>query len=409
MEWLKNSTNTVPFWSLFQRIKRTGFGNEELLSVYRDYGVIRKNDRDDNNNRPGSNLNDYQLVERDDLVLNKMKTWQGSLGVSTYRGIVSPAYFVYKPLTDNDNRYLNYVLRSQVHTEFYAAFSKGIRVNQWDLQPEYLNQMPVFVPSLDTQRRIAAYLDAETAQIDAMMAKLDEQVVLLRERKIGLLNDVFSISDTTSRTVNTFSWFGSLPSGWKTTRVGLVGKPVKIKNSGMLEDNLLSLSYGRIVRRDIRNKEGLVPESYETYQIVSPGDVVMRFTDLQNDQKSLRSGLVMEKGILTSAYLTIRPNPELIDSTFFAAVMRLVDLRKIFYRMGSGVRQSLNYDEFSSLEIPLPPLDEQRRIVAELDEKTARMDTMITKCEELKTLLQERRAALITAVVTGQKEVPSHD
>ena len=150
----------VPFHTLFRRIpKRTGYGDKELLSVYRDYGVIIKSDRDDNSNRPGESLDDYQLVKLGDLVLNKMKTWQGSLGISAYEGIVSPAYFVYEPQGEFDSRYMHYLLRSQPSIDYYGAHSKGIRVNQWDLQPEYLDKMKVRFPPLEYQQRIADYLD----------------------------------------------------------------------------------------------------------------------------------------------------------------------------------------------------------------------------------------------------------
>lgn len=398
MEWLKNSTHTVPFWSLFQRIKRTGFGNEELLSVYRDYGVIRKSDRDDNNNRPGSNLNDYQLVERDDLVLNKMKTWQGSLGISTYRGIVSPAYFVYKPLTDNDNRYLNYVLRSQVHIEFYAVFSKGIRVNQWDLQPEYLNQMPVFVPSLDTQRRIADYLDAETAQIDAMMAKLDEQVGLLRERRGAVLGHAMD------------------QSGLPTTTIGKVAEVTlgKAINSKAETEGAMKFPY---VRAANIQPHGVFFEEWKE----------MPFFKGELERYSLNEDdvLVVEGGAGFGRSLTLKQ--DLPETGFQNHVLRIrarenyigqfIDYT-VRYHLASGLIElmsvgatipGLSSEKARALPIAHISLDEQRRIVAELEEKTSRMDAMITKCEELKTLLQERRAALITAVVTGQKEVPSHD
>lgn len=178
----------VPFHTLFHRLqKRTGFPDEELLSVYRDYGVIRKSDRDDNFNRPGD-LSDYQLVERGDLVLNKMKTWQGSLGISPHRGIVSPAYFVYKPVSQNDERFLHYALRCRDAIDYYASHSTGIRVNQWDLSPEWLDVMPVALPDLETQRRIADYLDKEISEMDAMIEDFDGLATNLRNRRSLLIS-----------------------------------------------------------------------------------------------------------------------------------------------------------------------------------------------------------------------------
>ena len=118
---------------LLRRTSETGFPDEELLSVYRDHGVVRKRDRQDNYNRPGEDLSSYQLVLPGDLVLNKMKTWQGSLGVSQHRGIVSPAYYVCRVAPSIHRRYLHHLLRSRLLVAEYASRSKGIRVNQWDL------------------------------------------------------------------------------------------------------------------------------------------------------------------------------------------------------------------------------------------------------------------------------------
>ncbi len=133
---------------MYRRVKRTGHSQEELLSVYRDYGVIPKSSRDDNFNKPSEDLSPYQLVCNGDVVLNKMKAWQGSIAVSDLRGIVSPAYFVYtaKPhlyQTDLEPSYVHYLLRCKEYATQYLRRSKGIRVNQWDLDPDYLRQLEI--------------------------------------------------------------------------------------------------------------------------------------------------------------------------------------------------------------------------------------------------------------------------
>lgn len=175
----------------------------------------------------------------------------------------------------------------------------------------------------------------------------------------------------------------------------LAGQSQKMPNTGMAESNLLSLSYGKIIRRDIESSEGLVPASYETYQIVEPGDTVLRFTDLQNDQRSLRSGLVTERGIITSAYMSFTPSKHKLNPAFFAYLMRAVDLSKVFYRMGSGVRQSLNWSEFSLIRLPLPPLETQRRIADYLDRETAEIDAAVADLDKYVELLERRRTEVL--------------
>ena len=161
VEWLgeiPSHWEVVPIGRLFTRLKRTGFSNKELLSVYRDYGVIPKSSRDDNNNKPSDDLGLYQLVQPNDLVMNKMKAWQGSIAISEYEGIVSPAYFVYQPLTvlftKAFPKYVHYLLRNPRYIAQYLRQSKGIRVNQWDLDPEEFQRIELLLPPKAEQNQI---------------------------------------------------------------------------------------------------------------------------------------------------------------------------------------------------------------------------------------------------------------
>lgn len=393
---MTEQTIRVPLWALFTRTKQTGHGVEELLSVYRDFGVIRRSDRDDNDNRPGQDLDAYQLVVPGDLVVNKMKAWQGSLGISNYRGIVSPAYYVYRRNNrvnvDVNMRYLNYVVRSRPFTDKSASNSKGIRPAQWDLIVEAFEQFQIPIPSVSIQRAIADYLDRETAVLDEITILLDEFTRLLREFHESKIIGTMPITSNTSA------------SPFPEVSLGSVGVREKISNEGMKESNLLSLSHGRIKRRNIQTTEGLLPTSFETYQIVQPNDIIFRFTDLQNDQNSLRNGLVTEVGIITSAYINYRPNPTILDARYANYSFRALDLSKAFYSMGTGVRQTLKYEELARTRIPLPPIEEQRRIADYLDAETAKIDQMITTANRIRNLLTERKSALITATVTGHND-----
>jgi len=169
-------------------------------------------------------------------------------------------------------------------------------------------------------------------------------------------------------------------------------------NKGMVEDNLLSLSYGKIVQKDISSNDGLLPESFETYQVVHPGDIVFRLTDLQNDKRSLRSALVEEKGIITSAYLAVTPRG--LDSSFTSYLFRAYDVTKVFYSMGGGLRQSMKFSDVKRMPTLIPPLDEQTRIAAFLDQETAKIDALVAEQERLMALLKEKLQAVISHTVT---------
>ncbi|WP_052142546.1 restriction endonuclease subunit S [Burkholderia pseudomallei] len=166
----------------------------------------------------------------------------------------------------------------------------------------------------------------------------------------------------------------------------------------MQEDNLLSLSYGRIVRKDIESNDGLLPESFETYQIIRPGDIVLRLTDLQNDKRSLRSAIVKEQGIITSAYLAIQPTK--VEPSFLAYLLRAYDLTKVFYSMGGGLRQSMKFTDMKRMPMVVPNADEQNAIAAFLDRETIKIDALIAEQEKLLALLAEKRLATISHTVT---------
>ena len=176
-----------PIWNFFRRVKRVGFENEQLLSVYRDYGVIPKASRDDNFNKPSEDLSVYQLVIVGDLAINKMKAWQGSLAISEHRGIVSPAYFVYEAMHLENNRYLHYLMRSVRYITGYLSISKGVRVNQWDMDPQHHSRMPLLVPPLPEQTAIAEFLDRETGKIDELVAEQRRLMELLKENITSLV------------------------------------------------------------------------------------------------------------------------------------------------------------------------------------------------------------------------------
>lgn len=194
-----------------------------------------------------------------------------------------------------------------------------------------------------------------------------------------------------------------LPEGWSLLPLHSVARPRKRPNTGMRESNLLSLSYGQIIPKDINNLDGLLPESFDTYQIVEPGNIVCRFTDLQNDQRSLRTGLVQERGIITSAYTTIQPT---IDSRWMHYFLRAYDQNKLFYGLGGGLRQGLKFDDIKHLPVVVPPREQQGEIAEFLDRETAQIDAMIDAQQRLIALLFERRLSAINTLLAAAHGIP---
>ena len=181
---------------------------------------------------------------------------------------------------------------------------------------------------------------------------------------------------------STFSIYRTNKMNWKLFPLEYVCKEVKKRNTLLLEENLLSLSYGKIINKDILTNEGLLPESFDGYNIVERGDVVLRLTDLQNDKRSLRTGRVLEDGIITSAYTTVRPTG--VDSRWLALSLHCYDIQKIFYALGSGLRQSMKFSDLKSLAIAVPPIEQQINIVDFLEHELMLIENLLSSLMKLK-------------------------
>ena len=192
---------------------------------------------------------------------------------------------------------------------------------------------------------------------------------------------------------------GQIPQHWQTAPGKAVYLTKQMINVGMREATVLSLSYGRLRIRDEAELHGLVPASFETYQIVQPGDIVCRPTDLQNDWNSLRFGQSNYQGIITSAYLCFQTRPG-IDPRYGHLLLHTYDLKKVFYGLGSGLRQNLAWSDFKYLPCPVPPLSEQAAIVRYLDHADELIVRYISAKERLIALLEEQRQAVINQAVT---------
>lgn len=188
-------------------------------------------------------------------------------------------------------------------------------------------------------------------------------------------------------------WGGAVPTHWRVLPGLAVLEENRQKNDGLVESQVLSLSYGRVVVKPIEKQRGLVPESYEGYQILEPGDIVVRPTDLQNDQASIRVGPVRDRGIITSAYIGLRARGSW-DSDFAYQYLYVVDSSKRIYGMGSGLRQQLGWADLKRMPCLVPPAEEQAAIVKYLAHANARIDKAITAKRRLIGLLEDQRRAV---------------
>ena len=299
------------------------------------------------------------------------------------------------------NRFLYYRLQEEQFRTIAKSEMRGTGGLK-RVPTDLFESFTIGLPDTDEQATIAATLDQETARIDALIEKKTRFIELLKEKRQALITHAVTkgLDPNVKMKDSGVEWIGQVPEHWEVKPFFALVTELNRKNVGLVETNILSLSYGNIIQKPETRNMGLTPESYETYQIVESGEIVFRFTDLQNDKRSLRSAQVTQRGIITSAYMAVKPQS--IDSTYFAWLMRSYDLCKVFYAMGGGLRQSLKFEDVRRLPVLIPPVDEQSAITNTINAGTARIDALVEKTEQSITLLKERRAAFITAAVTGQ-------
>ena len=319
---------------------------------------------------------------------------------------ISSAYVMLIPhKTIRVPRYYKWFFKSSNYVDALSSTSNLVRDGQAMRWANFI-QLPITLPPEEEQNRIADYLDAKCAEIDALTADIQTQIDTLEQYKRSVITEAVTkgLEPDVEMKDSGIAWVGMIPAHWPLHPVYTYFGERKNKNRFGVEDNLLSLSYGRVIRKDINTSDGLLPESFNTYNIVEAGDIIIRPTDLQNDKRSLRTGLVKEHGIITSAYIDLCPIKE-VDSRYFHFLLHAYDVMKVFYNMGNGVRQGLNYSEFSRLMVFEPSYDEQVAIADHLDAKCAEIDDTIAQKQEQLSTLEAYKKSLIYEYVTGKKEV----
>lgn len=349
---------------------------------------------------------DRKLVKRGDFAINSRSDRRGSCGISDYDGSVSLINTILAPLNEMNPGYYDWLFHTvQFGDEFYK-FGHGIVDDLWTTGWQEMKKITIPTPPLHEQQRIADFLDTKCAEIDALTADIQTQIDTLEQYKRSVITETVTkgLNPDAEMKDSGIEWVGEIPAHWLVHPVYYYYGERKNKNYLGKEDTLLSLSYGRVVRKDINTSDGLLPESFNTYNIVETGDIIIRPTDLQNDKRSLRTGLVKEHGIITSAYIDLCPIKQ-VDSRYFYFLLHAYDVMKVFYNMGNGVRQGLNYSEFSRLMVFEPPYDEQVAMADYLEAKVEEVDVVISDKKAQLATLDEYKKSLIFEYVTGKKEV----
>lgn len=385
----------VPLSSLIKSKSIKNQSDKPLLSVYRDYGVILKDSRDDNHNKPGEDLSNYKYVEIGNLVLNKMKTWQGSLGVSEHEGIVSPAYIVCDVSSKVYGRYLHYLLRCHNYVCEYNRLSYGIRVDQWDMHFEDFKRLPIFLPPLPEQTAIANYLDAKTEQINRFIEKKEKLIKSLRE-KIDVI-----VQSIEGEQLNDSKFWPTIPKTWRVEKAKRIFIERNIKNKS--SEALLASTQDR----------GVLPKDMCSENFVSPaGDLSGLKLVCENDfvisLRSFQGGIEYSpyRGIISPAY-TIFNLKEQYESPwmtqYYKYLFKTPQFISLLNTAITGIRdgKNVNWVDFAELPIPIPTEDDVKMMMDDF----IRFEELVKVFEVEKQKLNEFKNSLIAEVVTGKIKV----
>ena len=379
--------------------------NEFVLLSLTTNGVIVR-DVESGKGKFPKDFDTYQVVKPNELVfcLFDIDETPRTVGIVEKEGMLTGAYTALKV---NQNRafplfvYYYYIAVDNIKglKPYYSGLRKTVRADKF-------LQIYIPLPPIAEQEKIVSYLEDKTSKIDAYVADKEKEIELLQELKQKTIADAVTkgLNPDAKMKDSGISWIGEIPEHWEVRHLSQVSYEHYLSNKEVHHQNLLSLSYGRIIRKDINTTEGLLPASFDTYQIVEEGNIVMRLTDLQNDHKSLRVGLVKEEGIVTSAYVCLGVYDSIFPSYLYN-VLHFYDIKKLFYSMGGGLRQNLNWQGLKKLDIPLPPKDEQQAIVAYIEEKCEKIDKLASELQSEIDYLKEYKQRLIADCVTGQVNV----
>lgn len=378
------------------------YNGEDIISLSMNGVIVR--DLDAGGKMPTS-FDGYQYIESGNLLmcLFDIDVTPRCIGLIKCNGLTSPAYSQFV-LTNRANAgYYNYYYTMLDNDKTLVHLAKNLRHS---LTEEQLGTISTIVPPIDEQIKISNYLDKKCEEINSVVAQLQEEIEALEEYKRSVITEAVTkgLDPDVEMRNSGIAWVGDIPAHWITHPLYFYFGVRKNKNALGLETNLLSLSYGKIIRKDINSNGGLLPESFNTYNIIEKDDIIIRPTDLQNDKRSLRTGIAREHGIITSAYIAMKAiktvNPE-----YFHYLLHAYDVMKVFYNMGNGVRQGLNFSEFSRLMVFEPTIEEQNAIVAYLKEKCNEIDLAIAEKKQQIETIEEYKKSLIFEYVTGKKEV----
>jgi type I restriction enzyme S subunit len=398
-------------------------GTEELLTVSQYTGITKRRDRlkeETDLLTTAKSLEGYKIVEKQEMVMNIMLAWNGSLGVSEFDGIVSPAYCVFRINKELANpRYLHYLHRTKLYTGVFETASTGVIKSRLRLYPEKYLALKSVLPPVQEQIQIARYLDWKTTQIAKFIKAKKRLIELLKEQKQVFINDAVTgkIDVRTGKPYPKYKdsgveWLGMVPEDWEVRRLKFLVKG-KLKygaNASGIEYSSSLPRYIRITDFDSngkisdKNKLSLTKDLGNEY-LVEEGDILYARSGATVGKSFQCKGL-KELSCFAGYLIKATPNQSIITSNFLFNYNQSFAFN--FWKNYSFIKatiENIGADKYSQLHISYPKIDLQLLINDWILEKTQKISSSISKIENELELIMEYRARLITDAVTGKIDV----
>lgn len=388
----------------------------EVLSLYRDLGIVPKNSRDDNHNVTSDDTASYKFVQKGELVLNKMKTWQGSLAVSDYEGIVSPAYYVCEFTNQEiDKKYIHYLLRNKMYAQEFERLSTGLRVGQWDLNiDDFLNTPIVYPPKKATQQRIAEYLDSKCAQIDFIIEESKKSIEEYKAWKQSVIFEAVTGKNLNCKKKDSgIEWIGEIPEGWEVKRFKFVATSLE-KGAGITKEEVFEdgdtpcVRYGEIYSKYNQSFSNCISKTYSSkipvQKYFTNGDILFVGTGELVEEIGKCIAYLGNENCLAGGDIIIAKHNQ--NPSFLSYAMNSSYAQNQKSRNKAKLKVvHISATEIGDVQILLPPIPEQESIAKMLDSKCAQIDSLIAEKESLIADLTEYKKSLIFEVVTGKRSV----
>ncbi len=388
-----------------------------LLSVVREKGIIKRNieNKDENHNYIPDDLSNYKIVKKDQFVINKMKSWQGSYGISNFNGIVSPAYYVFNRkhvLPD----YFHLAIRSKFYVSFFARASDGVRIGQWDLSLTRMKDIPFIIPSQTEQKQIVKFLDYKCAQISKFIREKRRLIELLKEEKQAIINQAVTrgLDPNVKLKPSGIEWLGDIPEHWDVRRLRMIAKVMPSGVDKKVKDSEIPINLCNYV--DVYKNEQIT-DSIDFMKATATFDEINKF-ELQDNDVLITKDSETWKDIAVPAFVP-KEISNLICAYHLAIIrayniageylFRAFQAEKVSVQLkisANGVtRYGLSQRAIKDIWIPIPPENEQLLIADYVNKSVKKICSAIEKAQREIDLIQEYRTRLISDVVTGKIDV----